>query len=78
MERLARWLKETATDQKSLAARCGVSEGLISQYIKGRTKPSFDMLPVLARETGLSIAELVAEFEPKPRRSKRAPPALSV
>lgn len=72
MERLARWLAETDTGQKVLATRCGVSEGLISQYILGRTKPSFEMLLVLARETGLSIAELVAEFEPRPRRAKRA------
>lgn len=78
MERLARWLKDTSTDQKALAERCGVSAGLISQYIKGHTKPSFETLVTLARETGLSMAELVAEFEPKPvRRSRRAPPALS-
>ena len=79
MERLAQWLKDTSTDQKTLAQRCGVSAGLISQYIKGRTKPSFETLVVLSRETGVSLAELVAEFEPKPsRRARRATPALSV
>lgn len=78
MERLAQWLRETETDQKELARRCGVSPGLISQYIKGRTKPSFETLLTLARETGLTLADLVAEFEPKkPRRLSRAPSALS-
>lgn len=78
MNRLARWFQETGTDKKDLAERCDVSAGLISQYVIGRTKPSFDTLVKLSRETGLSIAELVEEFEPhRSRRSKRAVSALS-
>lgn len=78
MERLAQWLSETKTRHNELAKRCGVSAGLISQYVNGRTKPSFETLVILARETGLSLADLVAEFEPKKtRRPSRAPSALS-
>lgn len=78
MERLKRWLEETGTHQKDLAERCNVSAGLIGHYVNGRTKPSFEALLLLARETGLSLAELVAEFEPNPAdRPTRSTHALS-
>lgn len=67
--RLARWFAESGKSQAELAEHCGVSPGLVSQWVLGRTKPSFAMLPKIAQGTGLSVDELLAEFSiPTPRK----------
>jgi transcriptional regulator with XRE-family HTH domain len=59
MRRLQRWLDDNGMNQRELAERCGVSPGLISQYINGVTDPSIETLKTLAKVTGLSTDELL-------------------
>lgn len=61
---LGRWLKRTETEQKELAARCGVTPALISQYLKGKTKPRGETLRKLSNATGIAASTLYADFFP--------------
>jgi len=60
MKALDSWLKATNTTQTAFARRVGVSQPTISDIIRGEHFPSVELLKRIAKETGLSLDELVA------------------
>lgn len=69
MQALDSYLKATNTTQTEFARRVGVSQPTISDIINKRHSPSVDLLKRIAKETGLSIDELLS---PEASRRRRA------
>jgi transcriptional regulator with XRE-family HTH domain len=59
MRRLRQWLEATGTKKRELAERVNLTPGAVSQIASGLVNPSVDTLKALARETGLSVDELL-------------------
>jgi len=62
MEKLRSWLKTQDQTQAQLAKRIGVTEGAISQWLNGHSKPSRDNLLALSQQTGMSIEALIDDL----------------
>lgn len=62
MEKLRSWLRERELTQAILAKRVEVTEGAISQWINGHSRPSLDNLVALSRETGISVDVLIEDL----------------
>ncbi len=61
--------------QEQLAAQLNVSKASVSRWETGERKPEVELLPGVARKTGIPAAELrpdLAEMFARPRRSKAA------
>ena len=66
---LARLRVAAGMSQQQLAQRLGtVSEPGVHRWETGRTRPSVDILPVLAKTLGVSIESLVQAIVETPRR----------
>jgi transcriptional regulator with XRE-family HTH domain len=66
---LARLRVAAGLSQQELADRLGtISEPSIHRWETGRTRPSVDMLPILASILGVSIEELARAIIETPRR----------
>jgi transcriptional regulator with XRE-family HTH domain len=60
MIRLEQWLTENDVTYEDLAKRLDVTSPAIFHYIKGRNRPSAEMLVRLSEITGISCADLLA------------------
>lgn len=60
-ERMAELIREKGIEQKTLAAQVGVSPTMIGYIVKGLKEPSLTVLGRIARELGVSAAELIKE-----------------
>lgn len=72
MERLRRWLDDSATTQLSLARALGVSQPTVSDWINGKIAPTVESLRAISAHTGLSIDELLASKNPRRQQQERA------
>lgn len=52
---LRRFLKETETTQKTLAARVGVHQSTIAHILAGRKKPSWELAKKLAKAANVPL-----------------------
>jgi transcriptional regulator with XRE-family HTH domain len=69
---LARLRIAAGLSQRELAERLGkISEPGIHRWETGRTRPSVDILPVLAETLGVSIESIVHAIIQTPRREAR-------
>lgn len=62
MEKLRSWLRDQALSQAQLAKRIGVTEGAISQWLNGYSRPSLDNLVELSRQTGMPVDSLIEDL----------------
>ena len=74
---IARYRKALGLSQEELGARLGVSRQAVSKWETDNATPDMENLLALAREFGISVAELTAtpeEAQPpaRPRRRGRA------
>lgn len=60
-ERMAELIREKGIEQKSLAAKVGVSETMMSFLVNGLKEPSLTVLSRIARELGVPAAELIKD-----------------
>ena len=60
-ERMAELIREKGIEQKAIANAVGVSEQAISAFVRGLKDPSLTVLTRIARELGVSAAELIVE-----------------
>lgn len=60
-ERMAELIREKGIEQKTIAEAVGVSEQAISYFVRGLKDPSLAVLSRIARELGVSAAELVKD-----------------
>ena len=60
-ERIKELIAEKGIEQKELAAQVGVSATMISYIVKGLKEPSVAVLARIARQLGVSAAELIKE-----------------
>ena len=60
-ERMAEILREKGIEQKTVAEAVGVSEQAISYFVRGLKDPSLAILGRIAKELGVSVAELVKD-----------------
>ena len=70
-ERLSDLLQDKKTDQKSLAARLGITQATVSNWITGKSEPSMKNLKQLAELFGVSIDWLVG-MPPKGKEKRAA------
>jgi transcriptional regulator with XRE-family HTH domain len=61
MRALSHWLWEQRLTQGELAAKLGITESAISQWISGTTSPTVANLRKIRDVTGLSIDKLLAD-----------------
>lgn len=66
---IARARKAKGLTQKELAERLHVTDKAVSKWETGRGYPDIKVLPVLAAELGISLAELLQAQEPAPSAS---------
>lgn len=66
---IARARKAKGLTQKELAERLHVTDKAVSKWETGRGFPDIKVLPVLAAELGVSLAELLQAQEPAPSAS---------
>ena len=52
--------------QHELAQKIGCSRSLISMLETGQTMPTLNMLQMLSRQFGVSVASFIDDFEPSP------------
>lgn len=60
-ERMAELIREKGIEQKSIAAKVGVSETMMSFLVNGLKEPSLTVLSRIARELGVPAAELIKD-----------------
>ena len=58
-ERIAALRKEKGWSQTELAERLGVTNKAVSRWETGRGYPDVELLPLLAKELGVTISELL-------------------
>jgi transcriptional regulator with XRE-family HTH domain len=61
MERLRQYLEDGEITQAEFARRLGVKQPTVWEWLNGKSKPSAERLQHIARETGLSIDELLSQ-----------------
>ena len=66
---IAKLRKEKKLTQEQLAERLGVHNRSVSRWENGNSMPDYAVLPMLANELGVSVAELV-EGKKKETKSK--------
>ena len=59
MHKLKEFLDKSEMTQAELAIAVGVSQPTVSDWIRGRMRPSVDALMRISRVTGLSLDELM-------------------
>lgn len=69
-ERLKKLLYEKGYTQKSFSRKAGISEGSISNFVKGSTIPKESLLIVIAKQLGVSKDYLVGQQECKDYKFK--------
>lgn len=62
MEKLRSWLRAQDLSQAQLAKRIGVTEGAISQWLNGHSRPTLDNLMALSQQTGLAVDSLIEDL----------------
>lgn len=62
MEKLRSWLRDQELSQAQLAKRVGVTEGAISQWLNGHSRPSLDNLVALSQQTGMPVESLIEDL----------------
>ena len=55
-------LKEKNVTQCVVAKKLGVHQTLISQWCVGKGKPTIEQAPVIAKELGVSVEDVIACF----------------
>ena len=60
-EKMAELIREKGIEQKTVAEAVGVSEQAISYFVRGLKEPSLNVLGRIAKELGVSAAELIKE-----------------
>ena len=70
-QRISRYRKELGISQEALGERLGVSRQAVSKWETDAAAPDMTNLMALAREFGVSVAELTET--PEPRESPAAP-----
>lgn len=64
---LSDWLKQTKTRKYRFAERIGVPASVVTDYCKGRYRPSPDIAQAIIRETdGLVTADDLLRLAPEP------------
>ena len=63
---IARYRKDLGLSQEELGARLGVSRQAVSKWETDNATPDMENLLALAREFGISVAELTATPEESP------------
>lgn len=67
MDILKRYLAAHEITQVAFAARVGVQQPTVSDWLSGRFRPSLNNLQAIAAETGLSLDALVGKRKKAPR-----------
>jgi transcriptional regulator with XRE-family HTH domain len=60
-EALRRLLRERGWNQSEAASQLGISQGLVSAYLRGKREPTLSTLLTVASRIGVPIGELVGE-----------------
>ncbi len=71
-QRISAYRKTLGISQEELGARLGVSRQAVSKWETGAAAPDMENLLALAREFGVSVAELTQTPEPPPRNAPEA------
>ena len=71
-QRISTYRKTLGISQEELGARLGVSRQAVSKWETGAAAPDMENLLALAREFGVSVAELTQTPEPTPRNAPEA------
>ena len=71
-QRISAYRKTLGISQEELGARLGVSRQAVSKWETGAAAPDMENLLALAREFGVSVAELTQTPEPTPRNAPEA------
>jgi transcriptional regulator with XRE-family HTH domain len=66
VQRLKTYLADSELTQGEFARAIGVSQPTVSDWISGEIRPSIDNLIAISRQTGISIDDLVADFQKEP------------
>lgn len=69
-------LADRAVSQKEMATRLSVTETTVSNWVTARNDPAAGWLPKVARELGMSVAELL-DFAPSSPLSGHPPDPLA-
>ncbi|MBQ8374416.1 MAG: helix-turn-helix transcriptional regulator [Clostridia bacterium] len=51
---LSNYLKENSLTQTKFAAIVGIKQSQVSEWLKGKAKPAYDILRLIAKTTGAS------------------------
>jgi len=62
MDKIRSWLKDKDQTQAQLAKSVGVTEGAISQWLNGHSRPSLDNIRALSQQTGISVDALIDDL----------------
>lgn len=54
-------LEESGKTQAEIAVECGVTRGVVTHWIKGRSKPAPQHVPALAEALGVSVLDLAGK-----------------
>lgn len=71
-QRISAYRKTLGISQEELGARLGVSRQAVSKWETGAAAPDMENLLALAREFGVSVAELTQTPEPPPQNAPEA------
>ncbi|MBQ3019113.1 MAG: helix-turn-helix transcriptional regulator [Clostridia bacterium] len=55
-------LKERDINGSQLARKLGVDRALVSCWVTGKTRPTLDMIPKIAKELNLTVEEVLNFF----------------
>jgi len=69
-DKLKNLMKKKDYTQTELAKKSGISQGLISKYLKGESKPGYKNLERIAEELDYSFYKLIDEFDLKEEYDK--------